>query len=153
MRTRIAPIVAVAPIILLLAGCFAIPAENVAEQVAEEAIENMAGESGVDVDIDAGDGADVPADFPAELPLPDGRLTSAFAIDGSYQLTFEVADAEPAARAIVDELVAAGYALEADSDMGELHMYILAGPIYRVSVSAMTTAEPQQLSYSVGVIN
>ena len=116
MRTPIT-VIAAATIAFALSGCFANPVESLIESTVEEAVE---GATGVEVDVDAdGSGVSVPADFPSDLPMPDGKLISALAIDGTFILAFEITD-ENAGATLAQQFKDMGWTEEAAADMGEL---------------------------------
>ena len=120
MRTPIT-VIAAAAIAIGLSGCFGNPVESIIESTVEEAVE---GATGVEVDVDTdGSGASVPADFPSELPMPDGKLISSLAADGTFILDFEVSD-DTAGAAFAQQFKDMGWTEEAASDMGEFKTWV-----------------------------
>jgi hypothetical protein len=128
---------------LTLAGC-----SNPVEDLIRNGVDNAVdGVTGGDVSIDTGRGADLPAGFPQDLPLPEGNLVASIGADGVYQLTYTL-PSEDAATALADRLVAAGYANDGVSDLGEMKLWALRGPQWDIAL-AMTAVDGVQLSYTV----
>lgn len=116
MRTPIT-VIAAAAIAIGLSGCFGNPVESLIESTVEEAVE---GATGVEVDVDTdGSGASVPADFPSDLPMPEGKLISALAVDGTFVLAFVITD-ENAGANLAQQFKDMGWVEEAVADMGDL---------------------------------
>lgn len=121
---------------LLLAGGLVVglsacanPLESAVEGLIEGGVENaVEGATGVDVDVDTGSdgsGASLPADWPSDVPVIDGRIASAFALDGTFAVTVEAADAAAAA-AGQQALLDAGFTTVVEQDYGdELRAWVM----------------------------
>ncbi|WAB84401.1 hypothetical protein OVN20_02175 [Microcella daejeonensis] len=90
--------------------------QNGVEDAIEGAVESETGGQ-VDIDTGAGGGAALPADWPADVPVIEGRIVSAFAIDGTFALSVEAADAATAA-AGQQTLLDSGFTTIVEQDYG-----------------------------------
>lgn len=147
MRTPIT-VVAAAAIAVGLSGCFGNPVESVIESTVEEAVE---GATGVEVDVDTdGGGATLPADFPSDLPMPEGKLISSLAVDGTFVLAFEVTDQNAGAN-LAQQFKDMGWVEEAAADMGELKTWVYFDGDARAVTIGQIGGEgvPTQLQYSM----
>lgn len=147
---------AVAASALLLSGCTN-PIDQLVQGGVQDGVERIIEEqTGSDIEIDTGGGASLPEGWPAEIPVPEGSPMFSMAAEGGYQATFEVTDAAEGER-IKDQLVADGYVMEGETDMGQMKIWILAGPEWRVSLSAILpdegdTSTPPSLTYLVSPV-
>lgn len=149
-------VTAMAASVLALAGCTN-PIDQLVQGGVQEGVERIIEEqTGSDIEVNTGGGASLPDGWPAEIPVPDGSPMFSMAAEGGYQATFEVADAEEGER-IKDQLVADGYVMEGETDMGQMKIWILAGPEWRVSLSSILpdegdTSTPPSLTYLVSPV-
>lgn len=148
MRTPIT-VIAAAAIAVGLSGCFGNPVESLIESTVEEAVE---GATGVEVDVDTdGSGASVPADFPGDLPMPDGKLISSLALDGTFILDYEVTD-DNAGAAFAQQFKDLGWTEEAAADQGDFKtwVYFDSASTLVVSISQLSgEGVATRLTYSV----
>lgn len=142
--------------VLVLAGCTN-PIDQLVQGGVQDGVERIIEEqTGSDIEVNTGGGASLPEGWPAEIPVPDGSPMFSMAAEGGYQATFEVADAAEGER-IKDQLVADGYVMEGETDMGQMKIWILAGPEWRVSLSSILPDEgdastPPSLTYLVSPV-
>ena len=148
--------IAASVFVLLASGCGL--GENLVEQGIENAVEEGTEQlieegSGGDIDIDVDGGASVPDTFPSGVPLPEGELYYTVTVDNGWQLSYTM-ESQEAAEAFAQQFKDdPAYAIESESDYGEMVILILAGPEYRVSLTMVyPEGEPVQLSYVVSNI-
>lgn len=154
MRTStartVAPLVLAAALAVSLSGCFGNPLENLAEGAIENIVEEQ---TGVDVDVDgggSGSGATLPDGWPSDVAVPDGTISSALAVDETFQVTILVAD-EAAAEAGLDALLASGFESESAADMGPLKINVMGDADRVVSYSWTIDEETSEVVVSVSV--
>ncbi|MGZ0712430.1 hypothetical protein ACWPKO_29240 (plasmid) [Coraliomargarita sp. W4R53] len=136
---------------LALSGC-ANPIDQLVQGGIQEGIEQVVEEAtggDVDIDVDGGGNASLPDSFPSDVPVPSGSLISSFAMAGTYQLTYSGGSSD-GAKNFVDSLVADGYEIVTESDMGEMQIWILNNDQWTLSVSTLEAeGEEPYLAYTV----
>lgn len=128
------------------------PLQAITEEGVEQAIE---GATGGNVDIDAGAGVSIPADFPSDVPIIDATLFSSVSLgsgaEQTWNLIFNVSDAQAAYADAVSMLTGAGYAEVAQTESAEGSFGSFANDAWSVTVSAVPAmgGEEPKLSYTV----
>ncbi|MDE0545366.1 hypothetical protein [Microbacterium sp. C7(2022)] len=149
-RTVFASVGLAAASALILTGCTN-PIDQLVQGGIENTIEQVIEENtGADVDIDTGSGASLPDGWPAEIPVPSTSPAFSMAAEGGFQATFEISDAAEG-DAIKDQLLADGYEMTGESDMGVLKSYILTGPEWTISLALVIPEDDEapSLTYLV----
>ncbi|MEV8267830.1 hypothetical protein [Microbacterium sp. NPDC076911] len=138
---------------LVITGC-ANPLEQLVQGGIQEGIEQVVEEAAggdVDFDVDAGGGASVPDSFPSDVPLPPGDLMASFSAAGSYQLTYSI-DSLDQVSAFADSLIADGYEVVSESDMGEMKIWALQNDKWLVTLGSFDAEGESGLSYTVSPV-
>jgi hypothetical protein len=144
----LAPVALAAVLTFTLTGCFSNPLEGLLEGGIENIIEDQ---TGVDIDVDgSGNGASLPDSWPSDVPVPDGKIVSSMAIDGTFSASIQVSD-DAAAQAGLDALLDAGFESESEMDMGELKIFGLFDATTGISYSWITDEEAGEVFVTMTV--
>lgn len=142
--TRPLALIIAAGLAASLTGCFGNPVESIVEGVIKE-------QTGIDVNTSTdGTSASLPADWPG-LPVPEGQITSALSVSGTFVITVLVDD-EAAIESVISQLLGQGYTEESRADLGGLKSVLLRGSEWTTTVGWLPDEETGKFIVNYGVV-
>lgn len=148
MKKYLVPVATVG-LVFALSGCFQNPLDAAVERAAEETVERALEESGAEVDLDLTGDVSLPDGWPSEIPVPDGKIVSAIAVDGSFTVVIEVSSVEVGIAGI-QAVENSGFTLAYDQAMEGLRTVGFENDTYSVLYSVLSDGDVPTVTMFVG---